>query len=63
LSIATKAQAGKWIAGIGRTRQGHWVKALIRAMKAYLTDTWDKGFLAGFDALVSEGLVPASRSI
>lgn len=63
LSIATKAQAGKWIARIGRTRQRHWVKALIRAIKAYLTDTWDKGFLAGFDALVEKGLVPVSRSI
>ncbi len=62
-SIATKLQTGKWVAGIGRTRQRHWFKALTRKMKAHLTDAWDKGVLAAFDYLVDKGLVPVSRSI
>jgi len=62
-SIALKAQAGKWKAGISRTRQGHWFSALIRKIKAHLTDTWNQGVLAAFDELVNKGLVPVSRSI
>jgi hypothetical protein len=63
LSIAVKTQTGKWEVGIGRTRQGHWFRALIRKIKAHLTDLWDKGILAAFDHLVEEGLIPVSRSI
>jgi hypothetical protein len=62
-SIALKAQAGKWKVGISRTRQGHWFRALIRKIKAHLTDTWNQGILAAFDDLVNKGLVPVSRSI
>ena len=61
--MASKVQCGKWIGGIGRTRQRHWFNMLLRHIKAYLTDTWDKGILAGFDALVAKGLVPVARAI
>jgi hypothetical protein len=63
LSIASKEETGKWKAGMSRTRQRHWFKALTRTIKAYLTDTWDKGVLAAFDDLAKRGLVPVSRSI
>ena len=63
LSIATKLQTDKWIAGINRTRQRHWFKALERRIKAHLTDVWDNGVLAAFDYLVAKGLIPVSRSI
>ena len=62
-SIEIKAQTGKWSAGIGRTRQGHWFRPLVRKIKARLTDTWNQGILAAFDELVERGLVPVSRSI
>jgi hypothetical protein len=62
-SIASKSQTGKWEAGISRTRQQHWYRALARKMKAHLTDVWDKGVLAAFDYLIDRGLVPVSRSI
>lgn len=62
-SIASKCWMGKWIAGIGRTRQRHWYNALIKQMKGRLTDVWDKGVLAAFDYLMAWGLVPVSRSI
>ena len=63
LSIAVKTQGGKWIAGIGRTRQRHWFKALIRNIKAYLTDSWDQEVLGAFDELVKRELIPVTRSI
>ena len=62
-SAFSKANTGTWLPGIGRTRQRHWFRALLRKIKAYLTDTWNKGVLAAFDELVEMGLVPASRSI
>ena len=62
-SIATKLQTGKCDAGIGRTRQRHWFRALQRKIKAYLTDIWDNGVLAAFDYLAAKGLNPVSRSI
>jgi len=62
-SILLKVQAGKWMPGIGKTRQCHWFRALLRKIRAYLTDTWDKGILAGFDELVKRGLVPVSRAL
>lgn len=62
-SIASKVATGRWEEGSSRTRQRHWFKALKRTIKAYLTDTWDKGVLAAFDELVQMGLIPVSRSI
>ena len=36
LSIASKSQAGKWIAAINHSRQRHWFRALCKRIKAYL---------------------------
>jgi hypothetical protein len=62
-SIAGKVHAGKWEPQISRSRQCHWFRALLRKIKAYLTDTWDQGIMAAFDELIKMGLVPVSRSI
>jgi len=62
-SIESKACKGRWVSGIGRTRQGHWLRALLRGIKAYLTDGWSQGVLAGFDCLYKMGRVPVSRAI
>jgi hypothetical protein len=51
------------MAGISKIRQCHWFRALLRKIRAYLTDTWDKGILAAFDELIKRGLIPVSRSI
>jgi hypothetical protein len=51
------------MSGIGRTRQCHWFRALLRKIRVYLTNTWDKDILDAFDELVKLGLVPVSRSI
>ena len=62
-SIACKAATNRWIAGVERTRQCHWFRALKRRIKAYLTETWVEGVVAGFDYLVQLGQTPVSRSI
>ena len=63
LSIASKSQAGKWIAGISRSRQRHWFRGLCKRIKAYLTDTWHQGVVAGFDYFLQLGQIPVSRNI
>jgi len=62
-SIACKSATNRWIAGVERTRQCHWFRALKRRIKAYLTETWVEGVVAGFDYLVQLGQTPVSRSI
>ena len=62
-SIISKTSAGKWIAGISRSRQCHWFKALCKRIRAYLTDTWRQGIVAAFDYLRQQGQIPVSRFI
>jgi hypothetical protein len=62
-SIVSKARTNKWLAGISRNRQRHWFRALCKRIKAYLTDTWHQGVVAGFDYLLQLGQTPASRTI
>ena len=62
-SIVSKVSIGKWIAGIGRSRQRHWFASLVKRIKAYLTDVWQQGILAGFDYFLRSGQIPVSRSI
>ncbi|MCD6585126.1 MAG: hypothetical protein J7K96_05120 [Desulfobacteraceae bacterium] len=62
-SIVSKIRFGKWIDGISRSRQQHWFKSLRKRIKAYLTDAWQQGVLAGFDYFLKSGQIPVSRSI
>ena len=62
-AVALKVRRGKWVAGIGRSRQRHWFRSLCKRIKAYLTDTWREGIVAGFDYLLELGRVPVSRTI
>lgn len=62
-SIALKSTSDRWLAGVSRTRQGHWLNALKKRIKAYLTETFVEGIVAGFEYLLQEGKVPVSRSI
>ncbi|MEE8400412.1 MAG: hypothetical protein V3S89_15480 [Desulfobacterales bacterium] len=62
-SIVSKAGRNQWIGGIGRERQHHWFRSLCRKIKAYLTDAWSKGVVAGFDRLWKMGQIPVSRAI
>lgn len=62
-SIESKSQKKRWFPGISRTRQRHWYRALLRHICAYFGNAWRDGALAGFDELLSRGLVPVTRSI
>ena len=62
-SITLKSTRHRWLPGISRTRQGHWLRALKKRIKAYLTETFVEGVLAGFDTLLQRGRIPVSRSI
>ncbi len=62
-SITLKSTSNRWLSGISRSRQGHWFRALKKRIKAYLTETWIEGVVAGFDYLLQLGQVPVSRSI
>jgi hypothetical protein len=62
-SVVRKAGMGKWTWGISRSRQNHWYRGLLRHISAYFGNTWLKGPLEGFDALLSRGLVPVTRCI
>jgi hypothetical protein len=62
-SIASKSTSNRWLPGISRSRQRHWFRALCQRIKAYLTDTWHKGVVAGFDYFLQLGQIPVSRTI
>jgi hypothetical protein len=62
-SIESKVEKGKWIDGISRSRQQHWFKSLVKRIKAYLTDAWRQGVVAGFDYFLKFGQNPVGRSI
>jgi hypothetical protein len=58
-----KSTINRWLPGISRGRQGHWLRALKKRIKAYLADTWHQGVVAGFDYLLQLGQIPVSRTI
>ena len=62
-SISLKSTANRWLPGISRSRQCHWFRALKKRIKAYLTDTWSQGIVAGFDYFLKRNQLPVSRSI
>lgn len=62
-SITLKSTRNRWFPGISRSRQRHWFTALCKRIKAYLTDTWGHGAVAGFEYLLQLGQIPVSRSI
>ena len=62
-SIVCKSTKNRWLAGISRSRQCHWFGALEKKIRAYLTDTWSQGIVAGFDYFLQRNQLPVSRSI
>ena len=62
-SLVCKSTKNRWLPGISRSRQLHWFNALCKRIKAYLTDTWRQGVVAGFNYLLQLGQTPVSRCI
>jgi hypothetical protein len=61
-SVASRVSGWSWLKDIGRSRQGHWLLALIRQVTAHLGFGWRNRLLEGFDVLVGKGIIPVSRS-
>jgi hypothetical protein len=61
-SVASRVSGGAWLKGLSRSRQRHWLRALMRQVMAHLDVSWLNRLLEGFDDLVGRGIVPVSRS-
>jgi len=62
-SIIVKQSKNRWLDGIGRTRQLHWFKALLRRMSAVFGHVCPYDLRGAFDYFVKAGINPVSRSI
>lgn len=62
-SIDCRLNMGCWLPGLSRSRQNHWFNALVRKVKAYFGDRWDRHLLRAFDLLIARGQNPVSRAI
>ena len=62
-SVVLKSSMNRWLPGISRTRQRHWFNAVIKRIKAFLTDTWQRSIVDAFDYLLKQGQTPVSRTI
>jgi len=62
-ALARRLQRGRWRPDLARSRQGHWLRALVRQVLAYLGQGWRGRWLEGFDLLWRKGKVPVCRSI
>ena len=62
-SIGWRLKTGCWLAGLSRSRQNHWFKALLRKAKAYWGGRAADHALDAFDLLLARGINPVSRSI
>lgn len=63
LSLKRGIQQGKYLAGLPRSRQRHWLKALVRNTVAYFGNAWKGRLLEAFDRLIVMGKVPVSSSV
>jgi hypothetical protein len=61
--IAHRLKKERWLPGLSRSRQGHWLRGLKKQTAAHLENTWSRGLLEAFDRLLDLGRTPVSRSI
>lgn len=62
-SLSKRIEQGRYLAGLSRSRQRHWLKGLVKNTVAYLGHGWKDRLLAAFDRLMSMGKVPVSGSM
>jgi len=63
LSILNRVYKDRYLTGISWSRQHFWFTALRRNIMAYLSNTWEKGIIAGFRELVRMNKIPVTSSI
>jgi len=62
-SVTLKESKDKWIEGISRSRQMHWIRALRRRVAAYWGNASPYGLKGAFEYFVRIGVAAVSRSI
>ena len=62
-SICQRVRKGRWPTGSSRSRQRHWLRALIQNAVAYFGNAWKERLSEAFDRLLSLGVIPVSRAI
>ena len=63
LSIVNRVYKNRYLPGLSWSRQHFWFTALKRNINAYLSNSWNKGFAAGFRELIQRGKIPVTSSI
>lgn len=61
--IGYRLAHGRWLRGLSRSCQGHWVQSLKRHVAAVMGNAWNNRLLEAFDLFVLRGEIPVSRSI
>jgi hypothetical protein len=62
-SVSKRIGDGRYLAGLSRSRQRHWLKALIKNTMAYLGQGFKDRLLEAFDRLIDMGKAPVSSSM
>ena len=61
--ISHRLKTGRWPPGLSHTRQGHWLRALIKNVHSFLGNQWKGRLIEAFDRLLEKGMIPVTRSI
>lgn len=62
-SLSHRLATGRYVRGISRSRQRHWLVGLIRNSAAYLGNQWAHRLIEAYEQLWQMGYVPVSRGI
>jgi hypothetical protein len=62
-SLSRRLSGGRYLSGISKSRQRHWLKGLLRNVTAYLGDQWNRRLLDGFDHLKACGFIPVTCAV
>ena len=62
-SLSKRIGQGRYLPGLSRSRQRHWLKALVKNTVAYLGQGFKGRLLEAFDRLLSMGKVPVTSSM
>lgn len=63
MRLSHRIATGRYVKGISRSRQRHWLVGLIRNSAAYLDNRWSHRLIEAFNELCRMGFVAVSRGI
>ena len=62
-SLYERIVKGRYLPGVSRSRQRHWLNGLVRNTTAHLGNTWTNRLMEAFERLLDMGKVPESSSV